>query len=369
MFKMASSPHTHSGAMTPRVMLWVIMALLPALFAQLYFFGFGVMWQCFIALPLTALLEIFVARLRQKPRFFYLSDGSGLLTAFILAMAIPPYAPWWLIIIGIITAILLAKHLYGGLGQNLFNPAMVGYVLLLVSFPLAMSSWAVPQSLLAEPLSFMDSASLVFFGETLKGQDLFQLTASIDGLTQATPLDSWRTIVSKGEDPLLLTQTSPLFMSLIGTSWGVGKGWFMVNLAFFVGGLALIFKGIIHWHIPLSILVIFSLLCLLSSFSDNNPTPIWQLFSGSVMFGAFFIATDPVTAPLTAKGRWIFGAMVGFLLYLIRYHGGYPDGVAFAVLLSNLCVPLIDYYTRPRTTERLTHKKATSARVKAFLAE
>ena len=148
MFKMVSSPHTHGSNLTAKFMLWVMVAMLPALVVQCYFFGFGVLFQAVIAIILAVVIEVAVAKLRQKPTAFYLADLSGILTALILAMSIPPYAPYWIIVIGMIVSLVLAKHLYGGLGQNLFNPAMVAYALLLISFPVQMTSWSVPNQLL-----------------------------------------------------------------------------------------------------------------------------------------------------------------------------------------------------------------------------
>ena len=188
--KMESSPHTHSGKLTARIMLWVIAAMLPALLTQIYYFGMGVLVQSALAISLALLLEFIVTKLRNKPNLVYISDFSVVLTALILAMAIPPYAPYWVILIGTLSAVILGKHVYGGLGQNPFNPAMVGYVVLLISFPLQMTSWMPPISLLNEPPTFADSISLVFTGLTTDGFSLSQLVHSIDGITQATPLDS-----------------------------------------------------------------------------------------------------------------------------------------------------------------------------------
>ena len=154
MFKMGSSPHTHGSNLTVKFMLWVMVAMVPALAVQCYFFGTGVLVQAAIAFSLAAVLELVIAKLRHKPMTFYIADLSGILTALILAMSIPPYAPYWVVVIGILVAIVMAKHIYGGLGQNLFNPAMVAYTLLLVSFPVQMTAWMVPISLLSEPPTF-----------------------------------------------------------------------------------------------------------------------------------------------------------------------------------------------------------------------
>ncbi|WGE45689.1 electron transport complex subunit RsxD [Actinobacillus equuli] len=342
MFKMVSSPHTHSSNLTAKFMLWVMVAMLPALGVQWYFFGYGVFIQVVIAMSLAVVIEIALAKLRQKPTAFYLSDLSGLLTALILAMSIPPYAPYWVVVIGVIVALLLAKHVYGGLGQNLFNPAMVAYALLLVSFPVQMTGWLVPIDLLNEPPTFSDAISLVFSGVTSDGFSVHQLLGSVDGIAQATPLDSAKTSMQKlGVEGVL---QSPIFSGMFA------DGWLQINLAFLAGGLLLIYKRIIHWQIPVAMLAVFALLSgltdLLLPYTHLNV--ISQLFSGAMMFGAFFIATDPVTASITPRGKLIFGGLIGLFVYLIRYYGNYPDAVAFSVLLANICVPLIDHYTQPR---------------------
>lgn len=343
MFKMISSPHTHSSNLTAHFMQWVIATMLPALGVMWYFFGYGVIIQITLAILLAVGIEISIAKLRHKPTAFYLSDLSGILTALILAMAIPPYSPYWLILIGVAVALLLAKHVYGGLGQNLFNPAMIGYALLLVSFPLQMTAWLPPLALLNEPPTFLDSISLIFSGVTTDGFTIHQLITSIDGITQATVLDGAKTTLAKTTD---INVAQNLAQHL--TDYVLLGGWGQINLAFLLGGIVLIYKKIIHWQIPVAMLATFSLCSGINDlFIQNTWSMPVQLFSGAMMFGAFFIATDPVSASITPKGKLIFGGLVGLLVYLIRYHGNYPDGVAFAVLLANICVPLIDHYTQP----------------------
>ena len=166
MFKPTSSPHVHSGKLTARIMLWVIAAMLPAIAVLMFYFGFGVLIQAALAIGFALLLEFLVTLLRKKPKLFYIADFSVILTALILAIAIPPYAPYWIILIGTFCAVILGKHVYGGLGQNLFNPAMVGYVVLLISFPLQMTSWLPPLQLLNEPPTITDAYSLIFSGVT-----------------------------------------------------------------------------------------------------------------------------------------------------------------------------------------------------------
>ncbi|MCW9734139.1 electron transport complex subunit RsxD [Avibacterium sp. 20-15] len=350
MFKMMSSPHTHSGKLTARIMLWVALAMLPAFAAQVYYFGFGVLIQSLLAISFALVLEFIVTRLRKKPTLFYISDFSVVLTALMLAMAIPPYAPYWVILIGTFCAVILGKHVYGGLGQNLFNPAMVGYVVLLISFPVQMTAWLPPVTLLNEPPSLQDAYQLIFHGITTDGFNLHQLTNSIDGITQATPLDSVKT-ASKINMAISEVNQSPIFAQVLPLKGelNLGLGWAQVNFFFLLGGLFLIWKKIIHWQIPTAflstMLLVSGLHWLLSSYV---PSPLWQWFSGATMFGAFFIATDPVTSSITPKGKLVFGTIIGLLVCLIRFNGNYPDGVAFAVLLANICVPLIDHYTRPR---------------------
>lgn len=349
MFKMISSPHTHSNNLTANFMLWVIGAMLPALVVQWYYFGYGVLIQAGIAIGLAVIIEIAVAKLRHKSTAFYLEDLSGILTALILAMAIPPYSPYWVIVIGVIVALLLAKHVYGGLGQNLFNPAMLGYALLLVSFPVQMTAWLPPLALLNEPPTLADSFSLIFTNVTTDGFSVHQLIQSVDGVSSATVLDGSKQAVKTIKDGIFLDMQ----LEQLSNDVFFG-GWAQINLAFLAGGLLLIYKRIIHWQIPVAMLITFALFSFGTDIVQFNihDKPRWtmplQLFSGAMMFGAFFIATDPVTASITPKGKLIFGALVGLLVYLIRYYGNYPDGVAFAVLLANICVPLIDHYTQPR---------------------
>ena len=240
--KMVSSPHTHSGKLTARIMLWVIAAMLPALLTQIYYFGMGVLVQSALAISFALLLEFIVTKLRNKPNLVYISDFSVVLTALILAMAIPPYAPYWVILIGTLSAVILGKHVYGGLGQNPFNPAMVGYVVLLISFPLQMTSWMPPISLLNEPPTFADSLSLIFTGLTTDGFSLSQLVHSIDGITQATPLDSAKIFYNlhQGDESVFHDFVKLPILLQNGTDFA--EGWWQINLAFMLGGIVLILK-------------------------------------------------------------------------------------------------------------------------------
>ena len=343
-FFIASSPHAHSRRSTPDLMKWVALCALPGLAAQTYFFGWGTIIQLLLAIVIGLSLEALVMLARKRAPMSALRDNSALVTAWLLAIAIPPLSPWWVITIGLIFAIVIAKHLYGGIGQNLFNPAMVAYVVLLISFPVQMTSWISPQELQATPVSSGDAFSLIFTGFNLEGLSLQQIRTGIDGITMATPLDAFKTALTAGS-----TASEALTQPQFGGLAGIGWEW--VNLAYLVGGLLLIKLRVINWHIPVSFLVsltlISGLFMLLSPGTTASPTI--HLLSGATMLGAFFIATDPVSASTTVKGRLIFGAFIGAMVFIIRSWGGFPDGVAFAVLLGNMCVPLIDYYTKPRT--------------------
>ncbi len=345
------SPHIHNNNKTANIMLWVIAAMIPAVIVQSFYFGFGVLIQISIALLLAIIVDIIVAKLRQKPLFYYLSDITSLVTAMMLAVAIPPYAPFWIIIIGVLTALLLGKHCYGGMGQNIFNPAMVGYALLLISFPVQMTAWSVPTELLGS-FDFIDEFLLIFTGTSFDNLSIHQLVNQIDGISGATPLDSAKTLYNGLCSNCNLNSAynnlihSPIFIN----NFDIAQGWWQVNIAFLLGGIVLLYKGIIRWHIPVALLTTFMLCSLLMAFFglNNHLSPYAQLVSGAMMYGAFFIATDPVSAPSSKKGMLIFGVLIGFLEFIIRYFGSFPDGIAFSVLLANICVPIIDYYSRPK---------------------
>jgi electron transport complex protein RnfD len=326
-----SSPHAHGSTSTASIMRQVLLATLPGVLVLTHFFGFGTLvniaWACLVGLACEAL----VLALRRRPLGFYLRDHSALVTATLLGIALPPGSPWWLIAVGVAAAILLAKHLYGGLGYNLFNPAMVGYVVLLISFPVQMTAWTPPRGL-GEVPGLWQALQACF------------LPAWYDGVTMATPLD-----VLRQNDGLLLQdlwQQTPQF-----GRWA-GLGWEWVNLAFLAGGLWLLYRRIFSWHAPLSMLASLALCAALfydGGSSASGGSPLFHLLSGATMFGAFFIVTDPVTSAVSVRGRLVFGALVGLLVYLIRVWGSYPDAVAFAVLIMNFAAPFIDHYTQPRT--------------------
>lgn len=318
---------------TQRIMLWVMAATLPGLLALIHFFGWGVLINVLWCMGVAMATEALILRLRGRPVQRPLLDGSAALTGLLLGLSLPPLLPWWIALVATASAIILAKHLYGGLGSNLFNPAMVGYALVLVSFPEAMSTrWALPLSLPETPLSLLDSLS-VFTGLG---------STSVDAFTGATPLDDYKHAI----DGAVASQVTaaPLYGDR------VALGWEWVNLGFLAGGLLLIQRRIITWHIPVSLLGALTLMALLFGYDPDQSVPLGlHLMAGGTMLGAFFIATDPVSAATSNRGKLWYGAGIGTLLYTIRAWGSYPDAVAFAVLLMNLAVPFLDYYTRPRT--------------------
>jgi electron transport complex protein RnfD len=330
-----NSPYVAQAPSVSVIMLKVLLALLPAIAAYVWFFGPAILVSLTLA-SITALVsEAIMLKLRKVPVKPFLLDGSAVVTAWLIALSIPPLAPWWLIVIGTAFAIVVAKQLYGGLGNNLFNPAMVGYAVLIISFPVQMTQWPTPAALATAHLDFNQMLQYMFGGILPDGMKL-------DALTMATPLDTLKTQLKLQHSVSEITQM-PIF-GLIG-----GSGGEIVALCYLIGGLYLWQQRIIGWHVPVAFLG--SLFLVAGAFHLANgahyPAPWFHLTSGGAMLCAFFIATDPVTGPTTPKGKLYFGAGIGLLTYLIRTFGGYPDGVAFGVLIMNICVPLIDVYTQP----------------------
>ncbi|WP_054180762.1 electron transport complex subunit RsxD [Trabulsiella odontotermitis] len=343
-FRIASSPYTHNQRQTSHIMMLVLLATVPGIAVQSWFFGWGTLIQLLIAVVTALVAEAAVLRLRKQQIGATLSDNAALLTGVLLAISIPPFAPWWMVVLGTAFAIIIAKQLYGGLGHNPFNPAMIGYVVLLISFPVQMTSWLPPHSIAATTPDLLDAVQIIFTGHTSSGHDMNSLRMGIDGISQATPLDNFKTSLRAGHSVEQVLQM-PIYGGALA-----GIGWQWVNLAYLAGGLLLLWKKTIRWHIPVSFLLSLAICSTLGwLFSPETlASPQMHLLSGATMLGAFFILTDPVTASTTDRGRLIFGALAGLLVWLIRSFGGYPDGVAFATLLANITVPLIDYYTRPR---------------------
>jgi electron transport complex protein RnfD len=308
----AAPPHVIAGFTVPRVMYQVLLALAPVAGVHIWLYGPALLLQLFVAAGTALACEATALRLRGRPAPQFLRDGSVLVTAALLALSVPPLLPWWLTVFGTAVAVLLGKHAYGGLGQNPFNPAMVAYAALLVSFPVEMTRWPVP----GPPW---------------------------DAVTGATALDALRTGLRQGYTMQEVAAGAPF-----GRIGATGSEW--LNLAALLGGVYLLLRRIIRWHIPLAMLAGLAVpAALMHAFDPGAHAGAgFHLASGAAMLGAFFIATDPVSAATSDRGRLYFGAGIGVLTWVIRTWGGYPDGVAFAVLLMNLSVPLLDRYTVPR---------------------
>ncbi|MBK5966303.1 electron transport complex subunit RsxD [Thiocystis minor] len=332
----ASSPHVPRANRVDRVMLDVMLALVPGILAMTWYFGWGLPINIALAVTFAVLAEAAVMTARGRPALSTIGDLSAVVTAVLFAISVPPTLPWWLTLLGMLFAIVLVKQLYGGIGYNPFNPAMAAYVFLLISYPIAMTTWIAPGMLAEHAFSFLESLRLILDGSPPAG-------LTWDAITSATPLDEMRGKLDLGMTIDAIRQ-SPL--------WGDfgGRGWEWIANWFLLGGVYLLWRRIITWQIPVSMLLALTVCAGLFWLVDpgTHPSPAFHLFSGAAILGAFFIATDPVTACTTRKGQLIFGASIGALLFVIRTWGGYPDAVAFAVLLMNIAAPTIDYYTQPR---------------------
>ncbi len=332
-----SSPHLSQPGDAGSMMRLVLFATLPGLLALTYWFGWGslinVVWAALLAIFFEAVSLV----IRGRKITFYLRDYSAVLTGVLLGLALPPLAPWWVTLVGVGFAIVIAKHFFGGLGHNPFNPAMVGYVVLLISFPVEMTSWVAPRDVMA------GQQELLGFGTTMT--QIFPFFGQpVDGYTMATALDLYK------QHPGEIVQQSEQVQLAFGL-WGA-KGSEWVNLGYLVGGLFLVYRRVFTWHAPagmLGAIILLSLLCNGLLGMQVAAPPLLHLFSGATMLGAFFIITDPVTSAVSLKGRLLYGLAIGSLVFVIRTWGNYPDAVAFSVLLMNFAVPFLDYYTQPRS--------------------
>ncbi|MDZ7753695.1 MAG: RnfABCDGE type electron transport complex subunit D [Gammaproteobacteria bacterium] len=330
----AGAPYITPAPGVGRVMVLVVAALVPGIAAHVALFGWGLLVNITLAVAAALVFEALMLAIRGRPVVSFLADGSAVVTAVLLALCLPPMAPWWLPVTGAFIAIVGAKQLYGGLGYNPFNPAMAGYAVLLIAFPLELSTRTLPLALQQAP---PDLAATIAY--SLGGGG----AAGLDAMTAATPLDRLRTGVGLGQ-AMAEIRAAPVFGAL------AGRGMEWVNLAFLAGGVVLVALRIISWHIPVSMLATLAAVAGIAHLAgpEHYADPLFHLLGGATMLGAFFIATDPVTAATTPAGKLVYGAGIGLLIYAIRAWGGYPDGVAFAVLLMGLTVPLLDTYLRPR---------------------
>tara|TARA_B100000767_G_scaffold32446_1_gene27728 strand:+ start:113 stop:1147 length:1035 start_codon:yes stop_codon:yes gene_type:complete len=323
-----SSPHHHSLSKTSRLMAWVLLATLPGLAVQIYFYGYGTLINLVWASGLALGLEALVLGLRRRPIMIFLTDGSALVTAFLIALALPPFSPWWLTLIAVLFSIVFAKHLYGGLGNNPFNPAMVGYAICLIAFPVSMTQWPAIEQTLS-------------FGQQWQWFWMESIDGGIDAWTGATALDLMRHTNGLTLNEVALDNPQ-LGLSLSVSMW--------VNLAYLAGGIGLLAINAFTWHAPIAMLASLGFCAGLFHMGEPDlyPSASQHLLTGATMFSAFFIVTDPVSGATSRKGKVVFGIGVGILVFIIRTFGSYPDAFAFAILLMNLSAPLIDTYTRPK---------------------
>jgi electron transport complex protein RnfD len=333
---------------TRAIMLQVMLACTPGILLSVWFFGYGIVLNIVLASAFALFTEAVILRVRARNWWQGLQDNSALVTAVLFGIAVPPGLPWWLVATGIVFAIAIVKHSFGGLGQNPFNPAMSGYLLLLLAYPLDMTAWHVPATRLFDDTAI---SPLGWYGlqqsllASFPGLSLPSATSlpAIDGLAMATPLIEFKMAATSA---LLSARESGLSFFARES----GTGWELVNFGYLLGGLYLLARRIISWHIPVSIIGTVALLATLlyapNSFAIYG-TPYLHLFGSATMLGAFFIATDPVSAATTRRGQLLYGVCIGLGIYCIRVWGSYLDSVAIAVLFGNLCAPLLDHWCRP----------------------
>nr|CAA6826881.1 MAG: Electron transport complex protein RnfD [uncultured Thiotrichaceae bacterium] len=332
-FTSHTSPYMKQPNSVSQMMQQVIGALIPGTLVMLWFFGWGVLTNLLLGIGFALALEAVMLKMRGKPVGMFLNDYSAVVTAWLLALAMPAASAWWLLLIAMIFAIVVAKHIYGGLGYNPFNPAMVGYAAVLISYPLDMTSWMMPVHFSMAEVGFADTLHKVFG----------TVGSAWDAVTMATPLDSVKVGLSLGKDLSTIYEQETANQSS-------ANSWNMINLAYLMGGAWLLYRRIISWHIPAALLAGLGGISIVFWVIDSQAytSPLFHLFSGGTMLAAFFIATDPVTASTTPTGKLLYAAGIGLFTYIIRTWGGYPDAIAFSVIIMNMAVPLIDYYTQPR---------------------
>lgn len=325
-----SPPHIHDGSSVSAMMFKVCIALVPGILCYFWVFGSGILIQCLLAVTFALIMEGLLLKLFKKPGY-YLKDGSVIVTALLFALTVTPFTPWWIGFTGTFFAVVFVKHLYGGLGYNLFNPAMAGFVFVLLCFPVPMNSWPDISVTADITPGFYNYISIIFNDNP------------VDAFSGASPLNHMK---SQLNSMAMISEVmeNPIF-GTIG-----GRGWELINLAFLAGGIYLLFSRVIQWQIPAGVLAGLFISSLFFFILDNetSASPLFHLFSGGTMLTAFFIATDPVTAPTTSTGRFIYGLLTGLITFAIRNWGGYPDGFAFAVLIANMFAPIISHYTNPR---------------------
>ena len=315
------SPHAHGNDSVERNMYGVIIALMPALLVSFYFFGLGSVVVTATSVAACVLLEWAISKYILKQQRNTVLDGSAILTGLLLAFNLPSNLPVWIILIGAVFAIGFAKMPFGGLGNNLFNPALVGRAALLVAFPAQMTTWP----------------------------KVGQLSSYLDAETGATPLAIMKNAIKSGDASVLNELPSSLDLFLGNHPDGAGAMGEICALALMIGLAYMLWKKIITWHIPVSIIgTVFVLAGLMHMASPVYADPVSVILSGGLMLGAIFMATDYVTSPMTAKGQLIYGVAIGVLTVIIRNWGAYPEGMSFAILIMNAFTPLINNYVKPK---------------------
>lgn len=332
-------PHAHAGNTVRRTMVLVMLALLPATVYGVLLFGWPALYLLLVTVASALVAEAVSLRIAGRPVMPFVTDGSALLTGWLLALTLPPWAPWWIGVAGAIIAIVPAKQVFGGIGQNPFNPAMVARVALLISFPLEMTTFVAPQPLWSGQGPGLLAALDVTFGSG----------GSLDAVSSATVLGHVKTELGRGValDAAQAGTWGAGALALGGVAGSLGETSALLILA---GGLFLLVRRVISWHIPVAMLATLALLAAVAHglAPDRFAGAGHHLLAGATLLGAFFIATDLVTSPVTRRGQIIYGAGCGLLVFVIRTWAGYPEGMAFAVMLMNSMTPLIDHYLRPR---------------------
>ena len=317
----SASPHVHSDRTSKKLMYDVVIALIPAFLVSLYIFGIGALIVTSVAVISCILFEYLIQKYLLKTNVT-IGDGSALITGILLAFNLPSNLPIWMIIVGSLVAIGVAKSSFGGLGFNIFNPALVGRVFLLISFPVEMTTWPTP----------------------IENQ-----TNVVDAVSGATPLSIIKEGLLFGETMTELSAKIPSYMDMFLGITGGSLGEISV-LALLLGGIYLIIRRVITWHIPvmmlLSIGLVSGMFWLVNA--EQFADPLIHLLSGGAVLGAFYMATDLVTSPMTKKGMIVFAVAIGIITVMIRIFGAYPEGVSFAIIIMNAFVPLINKYFKPR---------------------
>ena len=337
-FERRDAPHWAPRVDVGAMMLQVLGALVPAAVVHVWYFGPGLVFNLLVAAIFAVGGAALMMWARGRKPEVALRDYSALVTAALIAFALPSLTPWWVTATGALFAVVVAKHLYGGLGFNIFNPAMAGYVVILVAFPAHLNLWVAPRM---GDIDYQHLTTMQTLAFTLTGS--LPEALSFDAVARATPLDVMKTGLNN------MATTVEIRANPLMGDFG-GRGWEWIGNFLAIGGIWLMIRKIIRWHIPVGVGVGLLAPATLMYLIDPgaNPSPGFHLFAGATILCAFFIATDPVSAATSPKGRIVYGLGIGLLIYCIRTWGSYADGVAFAVLIMNMAVPLIDRYTRPR---------------------